>query len=312
MLDEKQRGDLATAREALRIRVAGAMAPARAALRRWWRNPLLHHARRLKPLPFERLRLWLPIGAGTFALLAGLAWATGWRAPGAALIGLSLGAAAIMTLAAPVLGAERVTRQMRFSRQDPRRLADLDPPEVAWGLALVTLWQLRWLIVVALALTPTLVIGVLRMDISDFAAWSESARTLGEATAAGRAAWLLPDGRIPYLRLVIRALTAGLLPWAALPLMAVLGITAALALNDASLSPLAALLGSVLAGAGIGFVWNTLARTPLLGGALEIVRLALLGGLLAGLGALAHRLNMQNAALLVADEGPDEITEAEQ
>jgi hypothetical protein len=196
-----------------------------------------------------------------------------------------------------------VARQMRYSRQDPRRLTDIDPRKVSWGLALAALWSLRWAIVAALVFTPVLVIGVLRLDVSDFATWRASAQALGEATPGGRAAGLLPGGRIPYIRLVVRALSAGLLPWAALPLLASLGVAAALRLDDLTLGPLAALLGGGVVTGVTGLAWYLVARTPLLGGMFEIVRVAVLAGLLAGLGLLAGRVNRHNAALLAAPAG---------
>lgn len=266
----------------------------------WWRNPLLHHAQRLKPMPLNRVRRGLVIGAGALAFVAILAWITHWRPGGAALMGLSLGGVLAPVAAAPVASADRVARQMRFSRQDPRRLTDLDSPEVVWGLALVTLWRLRWLIVAALALTPALVVSILRLDVSDFTVWRDSARALGDATAAGRAVWLRPDGRIPYVRLVMRALSAGLVPWVTLFLMSTLGVTAALVVRDISLSPLAALLGEIVVSVLVLLVWDGLTRTPLLAGLLELLRLALLAGLLTGLGALTAWLNRQNAAQLDA------------
>jgi hypothetical protein len=280
----------------------GALAWGKAAdrVRRGWDNPLLRHARRLKPMPLRRTRIGLLIAAGSLLLLDVLAWIEGWRFWGALLIGLGLGAVVAPAVVAPVVGADRVARQMRYNRRDPRRLTDLTPLEVAWGLALVTLWDLRWLIAAALALTPVLILGVLRLDVSRFAALRDSVQALGAATPAGRAGELLPGGRIPYVRLVMHALSAGLLPWAALPLLAVLGVTAALCLKDLTLSPLAALLGEVALGIVVGLVWGFIARTPLLAGALEIARLALLVGLLAGLGVLADRVNRYNAGLLVA------------
>jgi len=271
-----------------------------AVLRRWWENPLLRHARRQRPLPFRRAGQVLLVAIALLTGLVILAWITGWRPLGAALTVFSLGVAVIPVLAAPVATADRVARQMRFLRQDPRRLTDLDPQAVVWGLALVTLWRFRWLIVAALAVTPALVIGLFRLDMAQFAAWRGTTSALGAISAASQAGGLLPGGRIPYVRLALGALSAGLLPWAALPLMASLGVTAALMLQDASLSPLTGLLGGVAAAVVIALAWRMIARTPLLAGPLELVRLLLLIGLLAGLGALTIWVNRKNAALLDA------------
>ncbi|NDJ55194.1 MAG: hypothetical protein GYB68_19150, partial [Chloroflexi bacterium] len=201
-------------------------------------------------------------------------------------------------IVAPVAGADRVARQMRFPRQDPRNLSGVEPPDVCWGLCWVTLWRLRWLIVVALALTPVLILSLLRLDLSDFATWRDSAQSLGSATAGGQVTWLLPDGSIPYGRLALRALSAGLLPWAVLPLLVVAGISSALVLQDASLSPLAALLGVLLGTPLLVLAWNGLTRMPLLRGPFELLRLLMLLG--AGVAAvwLATRINDQNARWL--------------
>ena len=252
-------------------------------------------------MPLKRVRCGLLMAAGMLTFLVLLAWIVNWRSLGAALMGLSLGGILAPVMAAPVVSADRVARQMRFTRQDPRRLAGLDPEGVAWGLALVTLWRLRWLIIAALALTPALMISILRLDVSDFIVWRDSAQTLGDATAAGRSVWLRPDGRIPYLRLAMRALSAGLVPWVMLPLLSSAGVTTALALKDASLSPLVALLGEIVTIALILLVWDGLARTPLLAGPLELVRLVVLIGLLVGLGMLTKWVNRQNAGFLSAD-----------
>jgi hypothetical protein len=214
-------------------------------------------------------------------------------------MGVSLGGVLAPVLIAPVAGADRIARQMRYSRLDPRRLTDLDPAEVAWGLALVTLWRLRWWIAAGLALTPVLVIGVLRLDVATYHAWRESAAALGE-TAEARARFLRPDGGLPVFRVAVRALSAGITPWTALPLLASLAVAAALMLDDPSLSPLAALIGEVVAMPILALVWSFVGRTPLLAGSLEVVRLALIVGLWIGLGALAAWVNGRNAAFLTA------------
>lgn len=272
-------------------------AVAASTLRRWWNNPLLRHARHRRPPPGRVVGRGLAIAAGGLALLTVLAWAAQWRWIGAALMGVSAALVLLPPLVAAVVSADRVSRQMRFTYQDPRGLADLDPDEVAWGLALVTLWQMRWLIGAALALTPALVIGLLRLDVSRFQAMQATATLLG--SVADLPAGTLPDGRVPYIRLSMRALSAGLLPWMTLPLTASLGVTAALLLQgDTPLSSLVSLLGNTLAGALLGGLWQSLAWTPALAGMLEVVRLVLLGGLLFGLGAVTVWITQWNAGLL--------------
>jgi hypothetical protein len=193
---------------------------------------------------------------------------------------------------------------MIYARKDPRRLAGIDPVEVAWGLALVTLWKLRWAMAVGLVFTPVLIVGVLRIDLSEFTAWRESALALGDATPGARSTELLPGGRIPYLRLVMRAASAGLLPWALLPLMAALGVAAALRVRDLTLSPLVALLGQVVSLAVVGGWWAFLSQTTLLAGGWETVRLALLIGSGIGLGLAIGRMNGWSASLLPGQQQP--------
>lgn len=277
-------------------------------LLRWWQNPLLRQTRRENPLPWPLLGRWLGVSMAVLSLLSVLAWVLNWRPLGAMLIGMSLGAVMSAMLSAPVLSADRVARQMRFPKHDPRRLTDLAPREVAWGLALVTLWRLRWLIIAGLAVTPVLVIGLLRMDVASFAAWQDSVQALGASTPAGDVGWLPPDGHIPYFRLVVRALSAGLLPWVMLPLLASLGVTSALVLRDASLSPLTGLLGGVLLSSLVLLVWNGLARMPLLAGGLEILRLSLLVGLLVGIGAAVVWVNRWGGTILAASRAGIEST----
>lgn len=273
-------------------------------LRRWWENPLLSHARRLEPMPLRRTRRGILIGGGVLTLVAILAWIADIRLIGALLMGLSLGAVLLPVLAAPVMSADRVSRQMVYARKDPRRLAGIDPVEVAWGLGLVTLWKLRWAIAVGLVFTPVLMVGVLRIDLSEFTAWRESALALGDATPGARSTALLPDGRIPYLRLFVRAASAGLLPWALLPLMAALGVAAALRIKDLTLSPLVALLGQLVSLALVGGVWAFVSQTPLLAGEWEMARLALLVGSGIGLGLVTGWLMRWSAELLPGQTQP--------
>ncbi len=274
-----------------------------------WANPLLRHARRQKPMPLHRAGQGVGLAAIVFVLLSVAAWAASWRPLGAALMGLSLAGVLAPLLAAPVASADRVARQMRSSRHNPRLLTDLHPGDVAWGLSLVTLWRLRWPLALALALTPALVVGILRLDVADFTAWQSSAQVLGEATEAGRAPFLRPDGGIPYFRLVLHAITAALLPWAGLPALAALGVSAALLVRDVSLSPLAALLSAALLAALVLWVWGFFARTPLLAGSLEALRAILLLAVLGGLLGAAILMNRYNASLL-ADAPPGAGTPA--
>jgi hypothetical protein len=275
------------------------VAALRPTLLRWWHNPLLLHARREKPLSWPLVGRWFGVSTGLLSILSILAWFLNWRSLGASLIGLSLGAVLAATLAAPVMSADRVSRQMRFPKHDPRRLTDMAPREVAWGLALVTLWQLRWLILAGLAATPALVIGLLRLDIANFAVWQDSVQALGASTPASNLGWLPSDGHIPYFRLAVQALSAGLLPWVMLPLLASIGVTSALTLRDASLSPLVGLLGSVLLSGLMLWGWKELAWIALLAGELEIVRAILLSGLLVGVGVGTSQLNRWNGMLLL-------------
>jgi hypothetical protein len=269
-----------------------------ALLQEWWGNPLFSHARRLKPVPLDDLRLTAPISAGALVVISALTWLAHWRVISAALVGLSFGVIFTLLLLAPAISARRVARQMGTPGQDPRRLVDMGAGDVAWGLALAALWQLRWLVVLALVVTPVLVIGVLRIELSDFAAWRASSEALGEAGVVDSSVRLLPGGRIPFFRLALRALTAGLLPWAMLPVLSTLGVSAALFVDEPNLSLLAALLGGAVGAGFIAVIWNAIASTPLLAGPLEIARIILLAGVFGGLGLLARWANQQNARLL--------------
>ncbi len=294
------------AREAIRARLRAVLGRIRArldpVLMRRWDNPLLRHVRRLKPLSLRRLRLPLGIVAALLATLTLVAWVARIRLLGAALIALSLAGVGLPVLLAPVTAAARVARQMAQPAHDPRRLPD--PPATAEGLALVTLWRLRWPIILALALTPALLIGVLRLDAASFAAWQDSALALGGATPGARAAFLLPGGGIPYLRLILRALSAALLPWSLLPLTAAAGVLMALWLDDVGLSPLAALLAALVALPALLLLWGLLSMTPLLAGPLEIVRALLLAGFLAAPIYGAAALTRLNARLLAPPPAP--------
>jgi len=116
-----------------------------------------------------------------------------------------------------------------------------------------------------------------------------------------RAADLLPGGRLPVVRLALRALSAGLLPWLLLPGLALLGVGAAHLLDDMMMAALAALLGGVLLSGTCALLWSWLSATPLLHGPFEVMRLLLLAAYLAGLGYAAHRLNGALAASFAVD-----------
>lgn len=248
-------------------------------LQRLWNNPLFKHARRAKPLPLRQYAQYILFAALAGAALTLLAWLTNFRVLGALLVFVSLGGVLAPLIAAPVAGADRVSRQMWRGQTDPRKITDIAATEVAWGLTLVTLWQLRWLILIAIALTPTLMIGVLRLDAGRFLAWHASAVSLGGATPGARAAYLLPDGGVPYFRLVLRTLSAGFLPWFLLPLLTAGGVAAALKVEDAGLSSLIALLGTVVLLPLLYFLWAFLSLTALLAGPFEILRILLYLGL---------------------------------
>ena len=274
-------------------------------LDRWWSNPLLHHARRLKPLPFDRVKKWwLPL-TGVLSALAIIFWIAGHsfgRLPGAVLTGLSLGAAIIPAIIGPAMSGAWVARRFDEPANDPRQLTDLAPESVSWGLALTVLWRLRWPILIGLAFTPALIVGVLRMDMADFITWRESARALGTATDASRAAWHLSEGRVPYFRLFLRAISGGLLAWLSLPLLILTGVTAALWLEDVSMSMLAALLAELLLIVLIGVLWSFLSLTPYLAGVWEVIRLLLYGGLAVLVVWASDRLNRFAARALAAEE----------
>jgi hypothetical protein len=264
-------------------------------LRRWWENPLLNHARRLHPMPVGVISRALPYAMFGFAALAALAWAaTGvvpaGRSVGAALTGLSLAAVLLpMTAAAPVC-AGRTASQLTAAGRDPRGLADLPPGTVTEGLILTGLWPLRWLIVAGIVLTPALVLNVVRLDVASFGSWQESAQVLGGATPASRAAWLVTGGRIPFFRVGMRALSAGIVPWVALAACGALGVSIALWVSDPPFATLSALLAGTFGIALLAAGWGVLSMTPLLAGKLEIVRLALHVGLVGGLIFAARRL----------------------
>lgn len=270
-----------------------------------WRNPLLVDARFRHPLsPLVTGRL-LPIAAGVLAIAAGVAWLTAETRPGrlagTALTGVSLAFVLGLLLAVAPLAAIAARGLLDDLHGGAWRFST-DALETAQGLLLTALWRVRWPALLALALTPALVVGMLRLEISSYVAWRGATSALGGA-ASERAAALLVDGRIPAVRVALRALGAGLLPWAALPLFAALGVLAAVWLDDPALAPLAALAASVIGAAAVIAVWAVLTRTPLLAGEWEAARALLLVGLAAGLLWGAGRISRR-----VAGELDDELT----
>ncbi|NDJ36023.1 MAG: hypothetical protein GYB64_15315 [Chloroflexi bacterium] len=278
-------------------RLASAQQQIRNQILALWNNPLLHHARRANPLPLKVLLRVVPAAAGITLLLTAVAWLAELRPLGAAMMILSLAAVLLPLIAASVGGADRIARQMHFSRLDPRRLTDLDPREVTDGLALVTVWKLRWLIIIALAFTPALMLSTIRLESIHYSAWQASAEILGGSTAGG-AAGLLVGGRMPVFRMITRALAIGVLPWALLPTVTVLGVAAALGLRDFSLSPLSTLLIMVVAAPIIALTVHGLTRTALLAGPLEILRLLIVLGLIVAAAAPTVPLSRNNARWL--------------
>jgi hypothetical protein len=173
---------------------------------------------------------------------------------------------------APLLSSHRVASQLADPQRDPRQLTDLNPREVAWGLTLVTLWQLRWLIVLALAALPALMVGVLHISTADFQVWHDSVDILGQSDSGARASYMSASGGIPYFRLLLQAISVGLLPLLLLPLMASLGVLVALMVEDVLLSDLVSLVLAMIAGSLVLLTWAVVSRVSLLAGFLELVR----------------------------------------
>jgi hypothetical protein len=131
---------------------------------------------------------------------------------------------------------------------------------------------------------------------------------LGSATAGAQAGAALTGG-VPWFRLVLRALAAGVLPWVTLGVFSVMGVTAALALRDASLSPLAALFATVAGGLLLMGGFNLITRGLAMGGfILEGLRLVIVTALIAGLAVGAAQLNQLNARLFT--DPPDLLSRA--
>lgn len=265
-----------------------------------WRNPLLVDARFRHPMsPFVARRA-LPVIAGLLALAAGGAWLVADTRPGrlagTALTGIGLALVLGLLLAVTPLAAIAARRLLDDLDSGMLRSAS-DAVGTANGMVLAALWHVRWPALLALAVTPALIMGSLRLEVSSYAAWRDTTSALGNA-ASERAAELLVDGRIPAVRVALRALSAGLLPWAALPLFAALGVLATAWLNDPALAPLIALAASVIGGALLIAVWAVLTRTPLLAGEWEAARAALLAALAAGLLWGAGRVSQRIGSLL--------------
>jgi hypothetical protein len=276
------------------------------ALLRWWGNPLLHEARAARPLPWAILARAVPICAALLAILAAAAWALNERTLGAVMVAGPPGVVMAAFVAAPVAGVRITLAQIRESGRTPRGMTTAVPIEIVWGAALVALWRLRWLIVAALIVSPALVIGLLHLDVAAFNNYRETVLALGSAAPLEQVRLLTPGAGIPYFRLFARALSAGLLPWVILPLLASLGVTSALVLRDDAFSLTLALIASLVALVLVIGVWQIITTAYFLGQALEIVRLILTAGVLVGAGGLTVLVCRVNADLLVNipdDEG---------
>lgn len=263
-------------------------------LLRLWQDPVLSRERQARPLPGRLLSQVLPVAAGLLTLLPILAWAIDSRLVSAVILGLCLGAASLPVLAAPIAGALTAS-----SARDQSTFTAASPTDAARGSMLAAVWRLRWLIVVGLALTPALVISLLRLDFAAFSAYRESVLALGSAAPPEQVRLLLPGGDIPYFRLAIRDLSGGLLPWAALPTAVALGLSGALVFDDVTFGQIVGLISALVVSILTALVWAWLSLTPIFAGLLEIVRLALLGGLLAGLVWLSSWVTRLNARLLL-------------
>jgi hypothetical protein len=264
-----------------------------------WNNALFVHARRLHSMPIRQVG----IAAAAFGLICVvatiMAWVLNCRLGAAGLAGISFIGVSLPVLLIVFASVQHVAAQMRDGKLLTTAMRDLPPDAVITGLALAAMWRIRWLLVVSLALMPTFIVSLLRLEIAGYSTWQASAEMLGVATAAGQASRLLPDGRIPYLRLIIRAISGGFLAWAILPLLAVMGVAIVLALREPSLSALVALLSQLGLG-GLAFaIWSNLARTPVFGGGLEILRVVLIAVLLGGLVILARQLALWSMRFLL-------------
>ena len=308
-MTERSRGVMTVATGPVRLVRAALYGIAGPTARRWWNNPLLRHARRSKSLPLGLLRVIVPWLGVLLALGAGVAWLLAEqfieaaRVAGAALVGLSLGMALLPVAAAAPVAAGLAARQADIAWHDPDLVADTGTDVFVWGLALTALWRLRWLVVIGLVFSPALAVSLLRLDVVSFTAWHDSAIALSGATTASRAAWLLPDGGIPFFRLVLRALTGAMLPWAGLPLMAALGVAIGVRVPDPALAPLVAIPASFVLGAAVVLGWHYLTLMPYLHGPGEVIRAALVGLLLFVVWRAADGVNHLSARRLEPEEG---------
>lgn len=261
-----------TAGEAVNRLARQAAGRVRPVLAAWWANPLLHHRRVRGGVPAGVVRLLLPAAAGLLFAAAVAAWLLA-DLPAGRWLGAGLAAAGTAAVAVPLLLAPPLAalEAVRLAAGGDRAARDLGGETAAWGAALAALWRLRWLALAALALVPALMVTVLRLAVG--------------AGEVGRA--------------LLRALSAGLLPAALLPLAAVLGVWIGLRLPDATLAPLVALAaGAALLGASV-VGWHTLTSLLVFSGPGEVLRAALLAALAAGLGVLARLLNRASARRLL-------------
>lgn len=268
-------------------------------LAHWWGNPLLVAARQQHPMSPVIFRRALPIGTGALAALAVISWLLNLREIGAGLVGVSIGVMLIVVLAAPVTGSAQTASHWRNIPRGSPQSVSASPLDTVWGLALIALWSLRWAVLVGIAFTPALMIGLLRLDIAGFSAFRDSVQSLGSAAPPEAASQLLPGGGIPYGRLVIRAVSAGLLPWAGLPLLASFGVITTLWLREVAMAQLAGMIAAVLWLLGMGAFWLLITATPLLAGPLEVIRLLIVLAGMGGLGRVTLWINQQSAELLV-------------
>ncbi len=266
-----------TAGEAVNRLARQAAGRIRPVLAAWWANPLLRHRRMSAGVPAVVVRMVLPALAGLLFAATVAAWllaeSPAGRWLGAALAALSIAGAAAPLLLAPPLAA---LEGLRVAAHGESAIRDLGAETAAWGAALAGLWRLRWAALAALAVLPALLVTVLRLSVG-------------------------PGG---VGRGLVRAFSAGLLPWALLPLAAALGVWVGLRLPDPVLAPLVALAaGALLLGVAL-FGWHMLTLLPVFSGPGEVLRAALLVALGAGLALAARALTRLNARLLLPAEEP--------
>jgi len=255
---------------------------------------MLGKERQAHPLPPRLAGRTLALIAGGLVLVPIAAWLIDIRLVSAAVLGVCLASSALPILAAPIIGAGAAP-----AARDQSTFTSTSPADAALGAVLVTLWRLRWLIVAGLALTPALMVSLLRLDVATFTAYRDAVMALGSAAPPDQVGLLLPGGAIPYFRLIIRDLSGGLLPWVILPLGGALGLAGTLLLDDVTFGQLAGLIATVVGLLVCTGVWSWLSLTPLFAGPLEALRLILLAGMIGGLGWLAMWVSNLNARLLL-------------